>query len=53
MAAGSRVRVLVKLAAMEAKGPGRWLISTENTVEIEGQDKPALIATTLVMAITS
>jgi len=28
------------------------LITTENTVVIEGQDKPALIANTLVMAVS-
>jgi acyl dehydratase len=49
--AGSRVRIRVKLAAVEPKGAGRQLITTENTVEIEGQDKPALVANTLVMAI--
>ena len=35
------------------KGQGRQLITTENTVEIEGGDKPALIANTLVMAMAS
>ena len=33
----------------EDKGGGRWLLSLENTVEIEGSDKPALVATTLAM----
>jgi acyl dehydratase len=50
--AGSRVRSRVKLVSVEAKGAGRLLITTENTVEIEGQDKPALIANTLVMAVS-
>ena len=49
---GSKVRVRVKLAAVEAKGADRQLITTENTVEIEGHDKPALIASTLVMAVS-
>jgi hypothetical protein len=28
------------------------LITTENTVEIEGQEKPALVANVLVMAVS-
>ena len=47
--AGKRVRNRIKLAAAEDKGGGRWLLSLENTVEIEGSDKPALVATTLAM----
>jgi acyl dehydratase len=47
--AGSRVRNRVKLVAVENKGNGRVLLTTENTMEIEGEDKPALIATALVM----
>jgi len=49
---GSRVRNRVKLIGVEAKGAGRMLITTENTIEIEGQDKPALIANSLTMAVT-
>ena len=48
--AGSRVRNRVKLLAAEARGDGRMLLTTENTIEIEGEPKPALIATALVMA---
>jgi len=48
---GSRVRNRVKLLAMEPKGEGKLLITTENTLEIEGQAKPALVANTLVMAV--
>jgi len=43
------VRTRIKLAAVEAKGSGRTLVTTENVVEIEGHDKPALIATALAM----
>ena len=50
---GSRVRCRVKLVGVEAKGKGRVLITTETTVEIEGQDKPALIASSLVMAVAA
>ena len=49
----ARVRVRVKLIGVDDKGQGRQLITTENTVEIEGGDKPALIANTLVMAMAS
>jgi acyl dehydratase len=47
--AGRRVRVHVKLVAVEDKGGGRSLVTTENTFEIEGERKPALVATALVM----
>ena len=49
--AGSRVRNRIKLLAAENKGEGRMLLTTENTLEIEGENKPALIANALVMAI--
>jgi acyl dehydratase len=49
--AGKRVRSRIKLLAVEPKGDGRTLITTENTVEIEGHDKPALVANMLTMAI--
>ena len=49
--AGSRVRNRIKLLAAEDKGGGRMLLTTENTIEIEGEAKPALIATALVMAL--
>lgn len=49
----ARVRVRVKLVGIDDKGQGRQLITTENTVEIEDGDKPALIANTLVMAMAS
>ncbi|MDE1949918.1 MAG: MaoC family dehydratase [Burkholderiales bacterium] len=47
--AGRRIRNRVKIVAVEDKGQGRWLLTSENTVEIEGEDKPALIATALAM----
>ena len=48
---GSRVRNRIKLLAAEDKGGGRMLLTTENTIEVEGEAKPALIATALVMAL--
>jgi acyl dehydratase len=47
--AGKRVRNCIRLLAVEDKGRGRWLVTTENTIEIEGEDKPALIAQNLVL----
>src|SRR6478672_8123691 len=40
--AGARVRNRVVLLAAEAKSPGRALITMQNTIEIEGETKPAL-----------
>jgi acyl dehydratase len=48
---GARVRNRIKLVAAEAKGDGRFLLTTENTIEIENEAKPALIAHALVLAI--
>ena len=47
--AGSRVRGRFRLLSAEDKGSGRWLLKHELTVEIEGADKPALIAEWLGM----
>ena len=47
--AGKRVRNRVKIATLEDRGKGRTLLTTENTVEIEGEDKPAVIAFAQVM----
>lgn len=44
---GSRIRARHHLTAIKDKGGGRWLITTEVVVEIEGGDKPALVATWL------
>jgi acyl dehydratase len=48
--AGARVRNRLKLLAAEDKGDGRTLLTLENTIDIEGSEKPALIAVTLMMA---
>ncbi|SAK85770.1 MaoC-like dehydratase [Caballeronia pedi] len=48
---GSRVRSRVVLTAVERKGDGRMIVRTDNELQIEGEDKPALIAQTLVMII--
>jgi acyl dehydratase len=50
--AGKRVRNHIKVAAVEDKGGGRLLLTTENTIEIEGEEKPALIAFALAMLMS-
>ena len=41
---GKRVRSHIKLLELEEKRPGQWQQTNEVTVEIEGEEKPALIA---------
>lgn len=41
---GKRVRAQFKLLELEEKRPGQWQQTLEFSVEIEGEDKPALIA---------
>ncbi len=48
--AGAKLRNRLRLASVEEKGQGRTLLGFENTVEIDGEPKPALIAHTLAMA---
>jgi acyl dehydratase len=49
--AGSRVRGRFKLLSADDKGGGRWLLKHELTVEIDGAEKPALIAEWLGMQV--
>jgi acyl dehydratase len=46
---GSRVRSKMVISGVEEKDPGRLLVTTTHTIEIEGQDKPACIAEALAM----
>ena len=48
---GARVRNRAVLKAAEKKGLRRILITVDNTVEIEGQDRPALAAELLVYCV--
>jgi acyl dehydratase len=41
---GKRIRGHIKLLELSEKRPGQWQQKVEVTVEIEGEDKPALIA---------
>ncbi|MBV1932491.1 MAG: MaoC family dehydratase [Porticoccaceae bacterium] len=49
VAVGSKVRANAKLAEATEKKPGQYLFKMAVTVEIEGQEKPALIAESLTM----
>ena len=46
---GSQVRSRMVISAVEEKEPGRILMTTTHTIEIQGQDKPACIAETLAL----
>ena len=49
--AGSHLRTRVTLAEVTDQGKGRKLVMPLNTVEIEGEAKPALIAETLAVLV--
>jgi acyl dehydratase len=49
--AGARVRDRVVVLAAEEKGPGRVLVKAQHTIEIEGEDKPAMVAEALAMLV--
>jgi acyl dehydratase len=48
---GARIRDRITLAAAEDKGGGRVLTTTRHAVEIEGEEKPALVAETLALLL--
>src|SRR4029077_7878058 len=48
---GKRVRNHIRISEVEDKGAGRYLVTTANTMEIEGESKPALTASALAMFI--
>lgn len=47
-----RVRARVKAMSVLERAPGQFLIKSEITVEIEGEEKPALIAEWLALLFT-
>ena len=49
--AGSRVRYRSRVLAAEPRAPGRVLLKQEAVMEVEGQDKPAVIAELLALYI--
>jgi len=46
---GSRIRAQQRLLEVTQKRPGQWLTKTLVTIEIEGAEKPALVAEFLAM----
>ena len=53
VAVGSRVRLHSKILSVTEKDPGRLLMTTEATIEIQGDDKPALVAEMLMMFVVA
>ena len=49
--AGARVRLRVVLTGVEPREGGQAIMKTQNTLEVEGSQKPALIAETLALLI--
>ncbi len=48
----SRLRLHVAMIFADDKGGGRILLTTKNTMEIEGQERPAFVAESLAMLYT-
>ena len=49
--AGARVRLRVVLAGIEPRDGGQIIMKTQNTLEVEGSEKPALVAETLSLLL--
>jgi len=47
--AGSRIRLRQKIKAVERADGGGVRITSENTIEVEGAARPALVAETISM----
>ena len=50
---GKRIRSRQKVLDVIEKSPGRWLMKNEVTVEIEGEETPALVAEILMMYVVA
>ncbi len=48
----SKIRGRTVLVDVREKGPGRWLVTNEVTIEIEGSEKPAMVAEALTLFVT-
>ncbi len=48
----SNIRGRTRLVDVREKGTGRWLTTNEVTIEIEGSEKPAMVAEVLTLFIT-
>jgi len=50
---GKRIRSKQKVIEVNEKSPGQWLMKTAVTVEIEGEETPALVAEILSMLVVA
>ena len=50
---GKRIRSRQKVLEVAEKTPGQWLMKTAVTVEIEGEETPALVAEILTMLVVA
>ena len=48
---GKRIRNHAKCVGVTERGPGRFLVKLQNTIEIEGEAKPAMVAEWLFMLV--
>jgi acyl dehydratase len=48
---GQRIRACQEITDVNEKKPGQWLVNRNVVVEIEGSDKPALVAEILLLHI--
>jgi acyl dehydratase len=48
---GAKVRLHSKLTGFDRKDNGQYLMKTENTMEIEGAGRPALLAESLAILV--
>ncbi|MEO3999959.1 MaoC family dehydratase [Mesorhizobium sp. CAU 1732] len=51
--AGARVRLRSTLMSFDEKSPGQFLMKCSCVVEIDGEERPALVAETLVLLIAA
>jgi acyl dehydratase len=50
---GKRIRSRQKILDVTEKNPGQWLLKSAVTVEIEGEETPALVAEILTMLVVA
>jgi acyl dehydratase len=48
---GSRIRLRYHLIDIESRSDGQYLVRTENVIDVEGQEKPALVADWLFLLV--
>ncbi len=50
---GQRIRARQKVLGVTEKSPGQWLVRTRVTIDIDGEERPALIADVLALYVTA